>query len=238
MVVGVVYSIEEAIFDIGDSAGVGLEFFGGGHDGIDGPAAVHGDDARAGGVVGGVEGEGEIDGDGGVGELVDSGDDADGGDGDVTPAEISKHGVGDALDGGEDVLEIVKGFAHSHEDEGAESPAEGNGAARRWRNCSTISPAERLRTRPPRALAQKSQPMAQPTWEEMQAAARSGRKEGMRTDSTFWESSISMRSFSVPSELVWWWAILVWKKRRWLGKRFWVALPRLARVDSGLPAES
>jgi len=43
------------------------------------------------------------------------------------------------------------------------------------RNCSTISPLLRLRSKPVFVVAQKSQPIAQPTCEETQPAARSGR---------------------------------------------------------------
>ena len=37
----------------------------------------------------------------------------------------------------------------------------------------TISPADRLRSKPPRPVAQNLQPMGQPTWLEMQQETRS-----------------------------------------------------------------
>ena len=42
-----------------------------------------------------------------------------------------------------------------------------------WSTWATISPADRLRARPPWPVAQKVQPMPQPTWVEMQAVRRS-----------------------------------------------------------------
>ncbi len=73
-------------------------------------------------------------------------------------------------------------------------------SARNWR---TISPAVRFRSNPSFVDAQKSHPIAQPTWEEMHPAARSSRKSGMSTDSTALPSPSRTRSFTVPSPESW-----------------------------------
>ena len=50
------------------------------------------------------------------------------------------------------------------------------------RTCSTISPTDRFRSRPPWPVAQNGQAMPQPAWEEMHNVARSGYR--MSTDSS------------------------------------------------------
>ena len=67
------------------------------------------------------------------------------------------------------------------------------------RNCSTISPAVRLRSKPVFVVAQKSHPIAQPTCEERQPAARSARKSGISTDSTVRPSPRRSSNLVVPS---------------------------------------
>jgi hypothetical protein len=71
------------------------------------------------------------------------------------------------------------------------------------RNCSTISPAVRLRSKPVFVVAQKSHPIAQPTCDERQPAARSGRKSGISTDSTVRPSARRSSSLVVPSLATW-----------------------------------
>ncbi len=63
---------------------------------------------------------------------------------------------------------------------------------------ATISSEVRERTTPREPLAQKAQPMAQPTCVERHCVKRS--VAGMRTVSTLLPSAKPMRSFFVPSE--------------------------------------
>jgi len=56
-----------------------------------------------------------------------------------------------------------------------------------------------LRSKPVFVVAQKSQPIAQPTCDETHPAALSGRKSGIKTDSTVFPSPSLRRSFVVPS---------------------------------------
>lgn len=50
-----------------------------------------------------------------------------------------------------------------------------------------------------RAVAQKSQPIAQPTWDDRQPAARSGRSPGISTASIVAPSRQRSSSLTVPS---------------------------------------
>ncbi len=69
------------------------------------------------------------------------------------------------------------------------------------RICSMISPVVRFRLRPSIPLAQKTQPIAQPTCVLMQTVRRSSSR--ISTHSTNWPSCNSSRSFSVPSFATW-----------------------------------
>lgn len=86
---GIVDLVQQAIFDVDESAGALLVAFGGGHDFIDAISAVHGDQTGAGGVIGGVQREGKLNLVAAGGQGVDAGDDADGGDGDPTCAKVA-----------------------------------------------------------------------------------------------------------------------------------------------------
>ena len=125
----IVYAAEEAILDRDGAAAAGLKAVGGGEDVGDRETFAHREELGARGVVGSVERDGEVDVETGGGEGVDAGDDADGGDGDLAPAEGAEAVVGDAVDRGEDVVEVQQGLAHAHEDEGLEAAADGEGFA-------------------------------------------------------------------------------------------------------------
>ncbi len=94
-----------------------------------------------------------------------------------------------------------RGFAHPHDDEVGDAFFEGRSRSMR-RTWSRISPIDRLRFTPLRPLAQKMQPMAQPTWELTQMVRRSSSR--MRTVSICSPSRRVSRSFSVPSFETWW----------------------------------
>mmetsp|Transcript_55979 Transcript_55979/g.121865 ORF Transcript_55979/g.121865 Transcript_55979/m.121865 type:complete len:229 (+) Transcript_55979:951-1637(+) len=64
--------------------------------------------------------------------------------------------------------------------------------------CSKISSADKLRLKPICPVAQKVQPMAQPTWDEMQAV-RLFVSYGISTDSMSWPSARRHKRFCVPS---------------------------------------
>src|SRR5262245_29944336 len=78
-----------------------------------------------------------------------------------------------------------------------ETGAPGRASARPWRNCSTISGAERFRTTPARPLAQNRQPTGQPTWVETQRVAPA--RPGITTVSTALPSRSRRRRRKVPS---------------------------------------
>ena len=67
--------------------------------------------------------------------------------------------------------------------------------------CSIISPADRFRFRPNSPLAQKTQPIAQPTCVLMQTVTRSGSR--INTHSMCSPSASLSSSFSVRSEATW-----------------------------------
>jgi len=66
-------------------------------------------------------------------------------------------------------------------------------------NCAAISAAERLRSKRDFAVAQKSQPIAQPTCDEMQPATRQPAGVGISTDSTVRPSASRSSNLTVPS---------------------------------------
>ena len=90
--------------------------------------------------------------------------------------------------------------------------------------CSTISPVVKLRTRPSRPLAQKAQPMAQPTWVLMQMV-RCPRASRNSTHSTCWPSANCRSSFSVPSSAV--------RRVLIVEVKIWHSLANSARRSSG-----
>jgi len=83
----------------------------------DGPPFVDWHDLLADVVGGAVEGDGEANLLGVLGELADLWDEAGGGECEVACAEVEGFGAGDELDGGEEVFEVGEGFSHAHEDE-------------------------------------------------------------------------------------------------------------------------
>ena len=124
VVVGVVDVGEQAVLDGGDASGSGVEAFGGGDDVGDGVAAVGGDEAarvassgawreRARWTLRSASARRSMP---GTMPTVR--------DGDLPPAEAAEVGVGDSPDGGDDVVEVVHGFAHAHEDERREPAVE------------------------------------------------------------------------------------------------------------------
>jgi len=125
----VVYAAQEAILDRDGATTAGLKAVGGGEDVGDGETFAHREELGAGGVVGGVERDGEVDVETGGGERVDAGNDADGGDGDLAPAEGAEAVVGEAVDGDEDVVEVEHRLAHAHEDDRLEFAPDGEGFA-------------------------------------------------------------------------------------------------------------
>ena len=125
----VVYAAEQTILDRHGAAATGLKAVGGGEDIGDGETFAHREESRAGGVVGGVERDGEVDVEARGSERVDAGNDADGGDGDLTPAEGAEAVVGESIDGGEDVVEVEHRLAHAHENDRLELAADGEGFA-------------------------------------------------------------------------------------------------------------
>ena len=70
-------------------------------------------------------------------------------------------------------------------------------------NWAMISPAVRLRSKPALPVAQKSQPIAHPAWEDRQPAARAGSWSGIRTASTVRPSVRPSSSLMVPSAASW-----------------------------------
>lgn len=118
---GVVDSRQETVLHDGRMPGASLEPVHGGQDLGDAVPLREGQDAGAGGVVGGVERHGKLDPRFGGGQGVDAGDDAHRGDGDLVLAQASQPVVGDAPHRGEDRGQIEQGFAHAHEHEGAEA---------------------------------------------------------------------------------------------------------------------
>ncbi len=79
------------------------------------PLTRDGHDALADGVVGGVEGEGELGADGLGGEGADGGLDAGGGDGHAGLGDAD--GLDEQADGGHEGVVVEEGLAHAHEDE-------------------------------------------------------------------------------------------------------------------------
>ena len=90
----------------------------------DGEAAGGGDELGAEGVIGGVQREGELHVEFLIHELAELREQADGGEGDLPPAEVRGVVAGEQVDGFGDVGEVEQGFAHAHQDDGAEDPAE------------------------------------------------------------------------------------------------------------------
>ena len=79
--------------------------------------AVHGHDLRADLIGGAVEGDGEADLEGLLGEFADLRGEAAGGKGDVARAEADAPGGIDDADGAHEVGEVREGLAHAHEDD-------------------------------------------------------------------------------------------------------------------------
>jgi hypothetical protein len=111
--------------------------------------------------------------------------------------------VGDALDRGQDGVEVVQRFAHAHEDRVLSLRDEASDCSRSLRNWSTISLAMRLRSSPDFVLAQKSQPIAQPICDDTHPAVMLSRKVGIRTASAVPPPAKPSRSLTVPSPLTW-----------------------------------
>lgn len=89
---------------------------------IEGPDAVGGHDLAAEFIAGGVQANGEVDAEIFGGKLLQSGDVADGGEGNFSPREVEAGGIEQDFDGAHDVIVIVEGFAHAHEDEIRDAP--------------------------------------------------------------------------------------------------------------------
>ena len=77
------------------------------------------------------------------------------------------------VQGLEQVVEVGQRLAHAHDDDVRQPLVRRAAGSAARTSCSTISPAVRLRTTPSRPLAQKTQPMPQPTCVLMQAVRRS-----------------------------------------------------------------
>ena len=104
-----------------DLAAGGVEVVAAGVDEVlNGDEAGPGDDLFAKLVVGGVQADGEGDGQVEGGEFADAHGHADGADGDLAGAQAQTPVGGEGGEGGQHVFEVGHGFAHAHEDEVAE----------------------------------------------------------------------------------------------------------------------
>ena len=143
-------------------------------------------------VVGGVQRDGERHRQLELGEPFDAGHDADGRDGEVAgrdadvvvqPGARVEHGV-----------EVGERFAHAHEHD-VRHALRRRVLART--TCSTISPAERCRSKPAWPVAQNVQPIAHPACDETQTVARAEYR--MSTVSICAPSSARQSHFAVMS---------------------------------------
>ena len=97
-----------------------------------------------------------------------------------------------------DMVQVVQGLAHAHEHQGRPSGSWAGPRARiRAITWPTISPAERLRRMPMAPVAQKVQPMAQPTWLLMHRVTR-----GLRTSRGMCTASMRSPSARPSTTLV------------------------------------
>ena len=110
-------AIDEDVFEgdllvlLGVPDAEGVEEFG------DGILLVHRHDLFAGFIVRAVEGDGEADLLGEIGEFLYLGDESGGGDGDAAGADVEAPVGGDHIDRLAEIGEVGEGFAHAHEDE-------------------------------------------------------------------------------------------------------------------------
>ena len=81
----------------------------------------------------------------------------------------------------DDAIEVRERLAHPLEDDPVDALSRAEHVERTTRTCSTISQTSRLRERPRRPVAQKTQPSAQPTCDDTHALNRPARSSGMRT---------------------------------------------------------
>jgi hypothetical protein len=116
---GVVDFGDEEVFDGDFSTGSGVVIAHGGPCFSDIPLVIDGHEAGANFVNGTVEREGEVNRELVSGEFSDLGDEADGADSEVAVAEADF--VVEDVERFDDVFNVEKGFAHSHEDNVADS---------------------------------------------------------------------------------------------------------------------
>src|SRR5207244_3044814 len=92
-------------------------------------AAVHRNDARARLIVRRMQRKRQMNPEIHAGQFVDSRNNADGGDGHVSPPQAAQYRIGHQPDGADNSVQILDTLAHAHKYDGPEPPPRGSGFA-------------------------------------------------------------------------------------------------------------